>query len=319
MHVLYPSLKPNTVHRVQVDDLHDLYVEESGSPDGIPVLFLHGGPGVGTDENSRRFFDPERYRIICFDQRGSGQSKPHCSLENNTTEHLIADIEAIRTRLEIERWVLFGGSWGSTLALAYAQVHPKHVKGMILRGIFLGREKDIEWYFNSGIKAVYPEHWEEFVSILPEDERDDVIAAYHQRLTGNDEVARMNAAKHWALFEGRCATLRPSHDVEEDLGGHVHLALSLATIECHYFANSFFLEENQLLKGMGAIKDIPGIIVHGRYDMLCPFENAWSLYQQWPESDLRVVRDAGHSATEAGIIDALIKATDEMAHNLRRA
>ncbi|WP_461537697.1 prolyl aminopeptidase [Spongorhabdus nitratireducens] len=318
MHVLYPPLKPNAVHQVKVDQQHTLYVEESGSPDGLPVIYLHGGPGLGVDENSRRYFDPEKYRIICFDQRGSGQSKPYCSLENNTTEHLIADIEAIRTELNVDRWILFGGSWGSTLSLAYAQAHPKRVKGMILRGIFLGRQQDIDWYFGHGVRSVYPDYWDEFVSILPPEERDDVVSAYQNRLSGSDEVARMNAAKHWGLHAARVATLRPNHDVEEELT-NVHHALSMASIECHYFSNRFFLKENQLLDNMAVIKNIPGIIVHGRYDMVCPFENAWTLYQNWPEADLRIVRDAGHSALEAGITDALVKATDEMAHNLRRA
>lgn len=312
MRPLYPPLKNGKDYELKVDETHTLYVEESGNPKGIPIVFIHGGPGIGTTPEDRRFFDPVIYRIILFDQRGCGRSVPHSSLENNTLENLISDLEKIREMLEVDRWILFGGSWGSTLSLCYAQKFPSRVIGMILRGIFLGRERDLSWFYQSGANYIFPDYWESFVSPIPEEERDNLINAYYKKLTGEDELAKMNAAKHWSLWEAQCATLDPSKSVCERFSSP-HTALSLACIETHYFMNRCFLEPNQILRDTYKLEGIPGIIVHGRYDMICPFENARALHLSWPGSRLHIIRDAGHSAKEVGIIDALIQATDEMA------
>jgi len=311
MQKLYPDIKSNQKYNLEVTDGHTLYVEESGSEDGLPVIYLHGGPGAGSDKNYRRYFDPEKYRIILLDQRGSGRSEPHASLEANTTQHLVADLEVIREHLNVDKWVVMGGSWGTTLALAYAQAHKERVLGLILRGVFLGRREDIDWLYSEGTRRVFPDHWQEFNQAIPKDERSDLIQAYLSRLTGQDELARMAAAKAWANWEAKTATLEPNPHVVEHLSSP-HIALSMARISAHYFANYCFLEENQLLDNAHLLEDIPGIIVHGRYDMLCPLENAWTLLSHWKACELHVVRDAGHSASEAGIIDALVKATKEM-------
>lgn len=311
MKPLYPSLKHYAQHELKVDDIHTLYVEESGNPKGVPVLFVHGGPGAGTTPDDRRFFDPDRYRIILFDQRGCGHSTPHGSLENNTTQALIEDMEKIRQHLDIDKWILFGGSWGATLSLCYAQKHPMHVSRMILRGIFLARERDLRWFYQEGASLIFPDYWEEFVSSIPEEERDDLITAFHRRLTGEDELSKMNAAKHWSLWEGHCATLHPSKAVCERFS-NPHVALSLARIETHYFMNKCFLEPNQILRDAYRLEGIPATIVHGRYDMVCTLDNARALHLSWPGSELHVIRDAGHSATEPGIIDALILATESV-------
>ncbi|MCS5712658.1 prolyl aminopeptidase [Candidatus Berkiella aquae] len=311
MKPLYPAIKPYAQHQIKVDTHHTLHVEECGDKEGLPVLFVHGGPGAGTTPDDRRFFDPEHYRIILFDQRGCGHSTPHGSLENNTTQDLLSDIEAIRSYFNIKQWVLFGGSWGSTLSLLYAQKHPENVMGMILRGIFLGRQQELRWFYQGGAKAVFPDYWEEFVFPIPEEERDNLIHAYYKRLTGPDELARMNAAKHWAQWEGQCATLHPCKAVLERFT-QCHTAASLAAIETHYFMNHCFIQENQILRDAYKLEGIPGIIVHGRYDMICPFENARALNQAWPESELYVIRDAGHSSAEPGITDALVNATEKM-------
>ena len=313
MHTLYPAIKPYATHNLQVDSTHEIYVEECGSPDGIPALFVHGGPGGGSSKMDRRFFDPEKYRIILFDQRGSGRSKPHAELGGNTPQLLIEDIETIRTTLAVDRWVLFGGSWGSTLSLLYAQVHPKRVMGMILRGIFLARQSDLDWtYSEGGASQVFPDQWEDFLAPILKDERDDMVGAYHRRLFGDNELARMNAAKHWAMWEGRIATLRPNQEVIDHCADP-HLALAMSRIECHYFKNNAFIKENQIIENMNLLARIPGIIIHGRYDMVCPLENAWQLSEHWPEAELHIIRDAGHASLEPGIIDALIRATDEFA------
>ena len=313
MHTLYPAIKPYATHSLQVDSIHELYVEECGSPDGIPVLFVHGGPGGGCSKMDRRFFDPEKYRIVLFDQRSSGRSKPHAELESNTTNLLVEDIETIRTTLTIDRWILFGGSWGSTLSLLYAQAHPKRVMAMILRGIFLARQADLNWtYSEGGASQVFPDQWQDFVAPIPESERNDLVTAYHDRLFGDNELARMNAAKHWAMWEGRIATLRPNQEVIDHCADP-HLALAMSRIECHYFKNNAFIKENQIIENMNLVARIPGVIIHGRYDMVCPLENAWQLSEHWTEADLHIIRDAGHASLEPGIIDALIRATDEFA------
>ncbi len=312
---LYPNIRPFAIHSLAVDPRHKLYVEECGSDDGIPVLFLHGGPGAGCEPHHRCFFDPCRYRIVLFDQRGCGRSHPHADLTDNTTGHLLSDMEAIREMLGIERWLLFGGSWGSTLALAYAQAHPERVSGLVLRGVFLCREREIRWFYQEGASRVFPDYWEDFIAPIPEGERDDLVRAYHRRLTGNDELARMAAAKAWAAWEARTASLRPSEAILKHLGGP-HTALSMARIECHYFLNGAFLRPNQLLAGAHRMADIPGVIVHGRYDLICPLESAWELHRAWPGSELNIVADAGHSAMEEGIRGALVDATDWFADRL---
>ncbi|MCB1662792.1 MAG: prolyl aminopeptidase [Pseudomonadales bacterium] len=312
MLILYPEVKPYNKIRLKVSKLHEIYIEECGNPRGIPVLVVHGGPGAGCDAAMRRFFDTTHYRIILFDQRGAGRSLPHAELEENTTQALIADMEAIRHKLQIEQWVLFGGSWGSTLSLAYAQAHPEKVLALILRGIFLCRDQDLHWFYQDGASHIFPDYWEDYQRLIPEDERDDYIAAYHQRLVGPDEVLRMAAAKAWSVWEARCATLRPNHDVVEHFTDP-HVAMSLARIEAHYFVNNIFLPKNHLLLCADKLEKIPGVIVHGRYDMVCPLDNALDLHRAWPESHLEIVRDAGHSALEPGIVDALVRATRDMA------
>ena len=313
MQTLYPEIKPYARHLLAVDHPHKLYIDESGTQDGLPVLFVHGGPGAGCDALSRRFFDPSLYRIVTFDQRGCGRSTPHASLEKNTTWDLVADMERIREFLGIDKWVLFGGSWGSTLALAYAQAHPERVHGLILRGIFLCRPQDFHWFYQEGASRLFPDYWQDYLAPIPPEERGDLMRAYYKRLTGTDEIAQMQAAKAWSIWEGRTATLRPNPDVVERFHEH---ALSISRIECHYFVNNAFLEPDQLLRDMPKIAHLPGVIVHGRYDVICPLDNAWALHQVWPNSELSIIRDAGHSAGEPGIVDALVRATNDMAQRL---
>ncbi|MFL0810927.1 MAG: prolyl aminopeptidase [Agarilytica sp.] len=315
MQILFPEIKPYARHELQVDDIHTLYIEECGEPDGIPVLFVHGGPGGGASKHDRRFFDPEKYRIILFDQRGSGRSKPHAELRNNTTQDLIEDMEKIRELLGVEKWVLFGGSWGSTLSLLYTQTHPEKVTSLILRGIFLCRERELNWFYQSGADLIFPDYWQDFIKPIPENERDNIIAAYYKRLTGENELAKMAAAKAWSMWEGQCATLRPSTEVVNAFS-EPHLAVSLARTEAHYFMNNAFIEQDQIIKNAEKLEGIPGIIIHGRYDVVCPLENAFRLYNAWQDSELQIIRDAGHSSHEPSIIDALVRATDEMARRL---
>lgn len=319
MQILYPDIKPYNSFELAVDDIHTLYIEESGDPKGIPILFIHGGPGAGFNRKDRCFFDPEKYRIILFDQRGAGRSTPHANLKNNTTQHLIRDIESIRQHLDIEKWALFGGSWGSTLALLYAQAHSQQVLGMILRGIFLCRQKDIDWFYEHGADSIFPDYWKDYLAPIKEDKKhqpnESNLSLYYQKLTGDNELAKMAAAKAWSQWEGRCATLKPHPEVV-DRFTHPHLALSLARIEAHYFINESFIENEQILNNCDKLAEIPGIIVHGRYDMVCTLENAQSLFDRWPASELHIVRDAGHSSSEPGIIDALVKATNEMAQKI---
>jgi proline iminopeptidase len=279
------------------------------------VVFLHGGPGSGCESYHRRFFDPGRYRIVLFDQRGSGRSLPHAELQDNSTGHLIEDMEKIREHLGIRKWLLFGGSWGSTLALAYAEAHPDLVLGLVLRGVFLCREREIHWFYQGGASRIFPDYWQDFVALIPEAEREDMLKAYYRRLTGSDEVARMAAAKAWSLWEGRTASLLPEPGILNHFG-KPHTALSLARIECHYFVNNTFLRPNQLLEDVHRIAEIPGVIIQGRYDLICPMESAWELHQSWPASRLEIVPDAGHSAAEPGIRSALVEATDVFAEYL---
>ena len=315
MRVLFPDIKPYATQRLAVDSLHTLYIEECGNPSGLPVLFLHGGPGAGCEPMHRRFFDPQRYRIVLFDQRGSGQSSPHAELRDNTTWHLVADIEKLREHLNIDRWVVFGGSWGSTLALAYAETHPDRVLGLILRGVFLCRDRDIHWFYQHGANRLFPDLWEHFLAPIPAMEQHDLIHAYHRRLTGADELERLRAARAWSTWEGATLTLESNPTMVEHFS-EAHRALSLARIECHYFVNQCFMEPDQLLRDADRLRTMPGIIVHGRYDVVCPLDNAWALYQSWPEAELRIVSPAGHAASEPGIVDALITATQAFADRL---
>jgi len=309
---LYPEIKPYARHMLKVDDVHEIYIDESGIPHGIPVLFVHSGPGSGCEYDSRGFFNPEKYRIILFDQRGSGRSKPHGELKDNTTQHLVEDMEKIRKYLEVEKWVVFGGGWGATLGLAYAERYPSRVTGLVLRGVFLGRQKDIDWFYQEGVSRFYPDHWEDFIAPIPEAERGDYLSAYARRITGADELARMAAAKAWSRWEADCSTLHPNQRLIRHLT-EPYRAMARCKIGVHYFLNRCFLAEDEIVDKIDAIQGIPGIIVHGRFDMICPLENAYTLHEAWPVSQLYIVREAGHSATEAPLIDALIRATRDMA------
>ena len=311
MHRLYPPIKANRSFTLKVDAIHEIYVEESGNPQGLPVLFVHGGPGAGCEDKHRSYFDPNLYRIVLFDQRGAGRSRPHAELSANTTLDLVADMERIRTELGIDKWVLFGGSWGSTLSLVYAETHPLRVLGLVLRGIFLCRPQEIHWFYQEGANRIFPDYWRDFVAPIPEAERHDLLHAHHRRLTGEDEVARMRSAEAWSVWEGRTATLVPKKEVV-DFFSDPRVALSLARIEAHYFVNHIFLKPNQILRDVHKLANIPGVIVHGRYDVVCPIESAWDLHQAWPEARLEIIPDAGHSASEPGIVNALVQATIDM-------
>lgn len=325
---LYPEIKPYARHRIKVDDVHEIYVDESGSIDGIPVLFVHAGPGSGCEFNSRCFFNPEKYRIILFDQRGAGRSTPHTALTGNTTAHLIADMEQIRAELGVDKWVLFGGGWGSTLSLAYAQTHTDRVLGLVLRGIFLGRREDIDWFCERGASRFYPDNWEDFLapvikyrseqrsgqrSVQSSEQGENIscLDAYGEMMVGDNELARMAAAKAWSVWEAHCSSLHPHPRLLKHFsdGGR---ALARCRIGTHYFRNNCFLEPNELLDRAGRLADVPGIIVHGRFDCVCPLENAYDLRRAWTNAQLYIVREAGHSVTEPAMIDALIRATRDM-------
>ncbi len=287
---------------------------ESGNPDGKPAVFLHGGPGGGCMEKMRRFFNPDVYRVVLFDQRGCGKSRPHASLENNTTWDLVNDIEILRTALQIDRWQVFGGSWGSTLALAYSQTHPEHVTELVLRGIFMLRKKEIDWFYQKGASELFPDLWQYYLEPIPKSERDDLLGAYYKRLTSDDPEIRLQAAKAWSKWESSTSFLIPNEKMAAAFDAD-DLALSLARIECHYFVNDGFMEDNQLINNVGKIRNIPSVIIQGRYDVVCPIVSAWELAQAWPEADLRIVPDAGHAAFEPGIIHELVMATDSFATN----
>jgi len=313
MRTLYPEIAPYDTGSLQVDDRHTLYYEQCGNPKGKPVVLLHGGPGGGCNAKMRRFHDPSRYRIVLFDQRGSGRSTPHADLVDNTTWHLVADIEALREHLGIERWQVFGGSWGSTLALAYAQVHCLRVTELVLRGIFMLRHWELQWFYQEGASRLFPEAWEHYIAAIPEGERDDLIGAFHRRLTSDDEATRIAAARAWSVWEGATSFLHVDQDF---VSGHedAQFALAFARIENHYFTNKGFLEvDDQLLRDAYRIAAIPGVIVHGRYDVVCPVQNAWDLHKVWPKAELVITPASGHSAFEAENIDALVRATDGFA------
>ena len=310
---LYPPVEPRKHGHLAVGNGHEIYWEECGNPAGKPAVFLHGGPGAGCDTRARRFFDPARYRIVLFDQRGCGRSRPHASLEQNTTWDLVADIECLREHLGIQRWQVFGGSWGSTLALAYAEAHPARVTELVLRGIFLLRETELDWFYQQGASALYPDRWEDYIAPIPEAERGDLMRAFHRRLTGTDRAAAIAAARAWAVWEGSTSFLLTDDDNVRKWGED-DFALAVARIECHYFVNGGFLRsESQLLDDVSRIRHIPAVIVQGRYDVVCPMTTAWDLHRAWPEADFRVVADSGHSAFEAGMTDELVRATDRFA------
>ena len=312
---LYPDIAPYATGRLKVSTLHELYYEESGNRKGKPVVFLHGGPGGGTDPRMRRFFNPKRYRIILFDQRGCGKSTPYASLEANTTWDLVADIERLRVLLGIDRWQVFGGSWGSTLALAYSQAHPEHVTEIVLRGIFMLRRWELAWFYQDagGAAALFPDLWEEYLKPIPVSERADMMGAYHRRLTSTDPATLLAAARSWSIWEGATSNLRFKPDSIAQFGDPTYAA-AFARIECHYFVNRGFLRsETQLLEDVGKIRKIPGVIVQGRYDVVCPMRSAWDLHRAWPEADLKIVPDSGHSAFEVGTVHELVAATDRFA------
>ena len=312
---LYPPIKPYNSGFLKVSDLHEVYFEECGNRQGKPAVFLHGGPGGGLDPKMRRFFDPARYRIVLLDQRGCGKSRPHAALTDNTTWHLVSDIERLREHLGIERWLVFGGSWGSTLALAYAETHPERVTELVLRGIFLLRRRELEWFYQNpgGAGALYPDLWEHYVEPIPESERGEMMRAYYARLTSKDAAIRRGAAKAWSMWEGGTSYLRTSADYVAKFEKSRY-AEAFARIECHYFVNGgFFSSDDQLLANVHRIRQIPAVIVQGRYDVVCPMKSAWDLHRAWPEADLRIVADAGHSALEKGNLHELILATDRFA------
>jgi proline iminopeptidase len=309
----YPAIEPYRTHRLRVSALHELYVEECGNPQGRAIVFVHGGPGGGCEPWQRQFFNPQKYRIVLFDQRGCGRSTPHAELRENTTWDLVADMEKIRELLGIERWVVFGGSWGSTLALSYAVTHPQRCLGLVLRGIFLLRRAEIDWFYQEGASWIYPDAWEHYVSAIPEAERGDFVRAFYQRLTSEDPAVRRAAARAWSIWEGATSKLFPSTDLVARFGED-RFAEAFARIECHYFVNAgFFDSDNWLLENVHRLRDVPGVIVQGRYDVVCPMKSAWDLHRAWPQAEFHVVADAGHAASEPGILSRLVEATDRFA------
>ncbi|KCZ91035.1 prolyl aminopeptidase [Hyphomonas jannaschiana VP2] len=299
---------------MRVSDIHEIYWEESGNPKGVPVIALHGGPGGGSSPEMRRFFDPERYRIFLFDQRGCGRSTPHSELRENTTWDLVDDIEALRDHVGVNQWLVFGGSWGSTLSLAYGVTHPDRTLGLVLRGIFLVSKPEVQWFYQSGASRLFPDAYDRYIAPIPEDERDDLLMAFHRRLTGDDRQTRIEAARAWSRWEGETLSIKgplttPPRFNEDDFVD------AFARIECHYFVNrGFFASDNWLLEQCAEkLKDIPGVIVHGRYDVVTPLSTAWALSKAWPKAELHIVPDAGHSSMEPGIVDKLIQATDHFA------
>ncbi|MEM7206161.1 MAG: prolyl aminopeptidase [Planctomycetota bacterium] len=307
---LYPAIEPFDTGHLAVSEHHRVYYEQSGNPNGKPVVFLHGGPGGGASAEYRRFFDPAAYRIVLFDQRGCGRSTPYASLQDNTTWHLVSDIEQLRKHLGIERWQVFGGSWGSTLALSYAQRHPEPVTELVLRGIFMLRRSELAWFYQEGASHLFPDAWEHYLSPIPAVERGDLMSAYYRRLTSDDEQVRVEAARAWSIWEGSTSLLYQSKEKIAETGAD-DFAVAFARIECHYFVHGgFFEREDQLLADVDRVRHIPTVIVQGRYDVVCPARSAWDLHRRWPESELIIVDDAGHSAFEPGICSELVKGTN---------
>ncbi len=310
MNCLYPPIEPYNHGWLDVGDGHSIYYEESGNPHGKPCLFVHGGPGGGASPEARQFFNPEHYRIIIFDQRGCGRSTPHADLHANTTWHLVADMERLREMLNVEQWLVFGGSWGSTLSLAYAQSHPQAVTELVLRGIFLLRPSEIHWFYQQGASELYPDSWENYLAPIPSEERDNLLRAFHKRLTSDNEHIRLEAARAWSVWEASASFLMQNPAFMEKLDEPL-AAMAMARIECHYFMNDgFFNDENQILNNIDRIRHIPCVIVQGRYDVVCPPRTAWDLHQAWPEADYQLIPDAGHSAFDPSNAKALVAATD---------
>ena len=311
---LHPPIEPYASGRLAVSGTHEIYFEQCGNPDGKPVLMVHGGPGGGSNASMRRYHDPARYRIILFDQRGCGRSTPHASLDDNTTWDLVADMERLRDHLGIGRWQLFGGSWGSTLSLAYAQTHPERVSEIVLRGIFTLRRSELAWFYEEGgCSWLYPEEFEAYAGVIPGDERSDMIAAYYRRLTDPDPQVRLRAARAWSTWEGSTLSLLPDRDRVAAFAADQY-ALSIARIECHYFVHAgFFERDDQLIANAGRLAQIPGVIVQGRYDVVTPLRTAWQLARAWPEADFRIVPDAGHAMNEPGIVHELVSAAERFA------
>ncbi|MBK2026273.1 prolyl aminopeptidase [Francisella philomiragia] len=309
---LYPEIEPYNQEFLKVSDIHTICFEECGNPNGKPALFIHGGPGGGIQPSYRQYFNPDKYRVILVDQRGCGKSTPFAELRENTTQNLIEDFEKIRKKLNIDKWMVFGGSWGSTLGLAYAQAYPEVVTELVLRGIFLGREKELSWLYQHGASMVFPDMWEKYIEPIPVEQRKDFISAYHSILTGDDEKLKQQAAVAWSVWEASTSKLFVDKK-SIDRYGEDKFSLAFARIECHYFKNKLFIEEAQLLNEAYKIKDIPGVIVQGRYDMVCPAVSAWDLHKVWPKAELDIIADAGHSISEPGILEALVRATDKFA------
>lgn len=308
----YPPIAPYLTHNLRTDTQHTIYVEECGNPKGVPVLFLHDGPGLGCHDLDRSYFDPDHYRILLFDQRGCGRSTPHLELKDNDTEHLLKDIELICETLNIDKFLIFGCGWGATLALAYAQKHPLTVIGLILQGVFLNRTEDVKWFYSApGVNHIFPDHWQEFVSVIPNDQHHSLLPMYAAIFNGGDDIAKMRAAKAWSAYKAKCASLEPNDSFVKWLT-QPSIAMGLARLECHYLIHNNFLQPNQIINNLNAITKIPGIIIHGRYDMICPFNNAWLLHNAWPQSSLRIIPNSGHAPTEPMIVDAIIHATNEM-------
>ncbi len=310
MRELYPPREAYKEGKLQVSDVHAVYFEESGNPQGQPIIVLHGGPGGGCPNYYRQYFNPEKWRVIMFDQRGCGKSTPHAELRENTTWDLVSDIEKLREHFKIDKWVVFGGSWGSTLSLAYSQTHPERCTGLILRGIFMLRQKELHWFYQEGASNIFPDAWEEYLKPIPPEERGDLLNAYYKRLTSEDKKVRLEAAKSWSIWEASTSKLFLDKSLMNTFGESA-FADAFARIECHYFVNKgFFEREDQLLLNVDKIRHIPAVIVQGRYDVVCPMVSAWELHKVWSEAELIVVPDAGHSMTEPGIQTALIDATD---------
>ncbi len=308
---LFPNIEPFNTFHLPVSDLHTIYVEESGNKNGKPVIFLHGGPGGGVDPKYRRYFNPDKWHIIMFDQRGCGKSTPFAELKENTTWDLVDDIEKIRNHLSVDRWVIYGGSWGSTLSLAYSQTYPDSCKALILRGIFLVRKKEIHWFYQEGASKIFPDNWQSFVAPIPIEKRNNLLEAYYNLLIGEDSSKKIEAAKAWSTWEGSTVRLIQDKDFIGDFSDE-KFAEAFARIECHYFMNNaWFDSDNHLIENVDKIRHIPAVIVHGRYDIICPVENAWELHQAWPESELHIIPDAGHSIFEEGIKDKILEYTEK--------
>lgn len=313
LRTLYPPIEPYASGMLDVGDGHSVYWERCGTPGGTPAVFLHGGPGGGCSPRHRRLFDPAKYDVLLFDQRGCGRSTPHANLDANTTWHLVDDIERLRVMAGIESWLVFGGSWGSTLALTYAETHPDRVNALIVRGIYLLTKAEMDWYYQFGVSEMFPDKWEGFLAPIPESERGDMVSAYHRRLTGDDPAVQLAAAKAWSNWEGQTITLLPEPETSDSFDDD-RFAIAFARIENRYFKHAGWLDEGQLLNDAGRLHGIPGVIVHGRYDMPCPARFAWALHKAWPEAEFHLIEGAGHAYSEPGILDRLIRATDRFAN-----